>query len=213
MPEALTNTGGRRSAGVRPRACTRTAVADNRLERSSAIRCRVHGQRPMLAPARLMTPCAPASSSTQSPLALRALFGRGEQRNPIELTALAGGHAGIDRKADDVTVRTGRIGMLFENRPQPIRLPDRDRPIGFRDDEAELAVLDAGQRVDAARLRTDDRNEFAKHPAEATLAVLAAQNFEGFDLEQHHGEVVVVTRGATDLFFKKVLQERLAVGS
>src|SRR5205814_1036156 len=85
------------------------------------------------------------------------------------LTALAGGHAGIDRKADDVTVRTGRIGMLFENRPKPIRLPDRDRPIGFRDDEAELAVLDAGQRVDTARLRTDDRNEFAKHPAEAQL--------------------------------------------
>src|SRR5439155_1506130 len=85
---------------------------------------------------------------------LQAFVGQGEQRHAIELTALAGGHAGIDREPDDVTVRTSRIGMLLENRPQPIRLPDRDRPIGFRDDEAKLAVLDAGQRVDAARLRT-----------------------------------------------------------
>src|SRR5438552_13555330 len=179
MPEALTSTGGRRSAGG-----------------------------PICGPSGVETP-RPAFGAGL----LQALFGQGEQRNAIELAALGGGHAGIDRKADDVTVRTGRIGMLFENRAKPIRLPDRDRPIGFRDDEAELAVLDAGQRVDTARLRTDDRNEFAKHPAEATLAVLAAQNFEGFDLEQHHGEVVVVTRGATDLLFKKVLQERLAVGS
>src|SRR2546421_2537426 len=312
MPEALTSTGGRRSAGVRSSACTRAVVADNRLERSSAMRCRVHGQRPMLAPARFTTPCAPATSLTQSPSSLRAsqvtkrtpfggsfvtnrrlrtttswpslarlftrwlpikpdpplirtfililcslrragtaigrrpdcedtptlsspaggrklwveatrpafgasllqaFLGQGEQRNAIELAALAGGHAGIDREADDVTVRTGRIGMLLENRTQPVRLPDRDRPIGFRDDEAELAVLDAGQRVDAARLRADDSNEFPEHPAEPAFAVLTAQNFEGLDLEQHYGEVVVVTRRAADLFFYEFLQERLTVGS
>src|SRR5437763_15410668 len=224
-------------------ACTRAAVADNRLERSSAMRCRVHGQLPMLAPARFTTPCAPATSLTQSPSGLRAsqvtkrtpfggsfvpnrrlrttascpslvrlftrwppikpdpplirtfilllcslrraataigrrpdcedtptlsspaggrklwveatrpavgasllqaFLGQGEQRNAIELAALAGGHAVIDREADDVTVRTGRIGMLLENRLLPFGVPVRDRQISFRDNEVYLVVLDAG---------------------------------------------------------------------
>src|ERR1700737_2101637 len=72
MPDALTSTGGRRSAGVRSSAWTRAPVAASRLERSSAIRRGVHGQLPMLAPARLTTPCAPDSSFTQSPSAERA---------------------------------------------------------------------------------------------------------------------------------------------
>src|ERR1700686_2701875 len=72
MPEALASPGARRSAGVRSSACTRAPVADSRLDTSSAIFCRVQGQLPMLAPARLTTPCAPDNSLTQSPFALCA---------------------------------------------------------------------------------------------------------------------------------------------
>src|SRR6202140_3339660 len=56
MPEALASPGGRRSAGVRLSACTRAPGADSRLDTSSAIFCRVQGQLPMLAPARVSAP-------------------------------------------------------------------------------------------------------------------------------------------------------------
>src|SRR5713101_20277 len=72
MPDALTSTEGRRPTGVRSSARTNVAVVDSRLDRSAAIRLRVHGQLPMLAPARLISPCAPDSSLTQSPSAVRA---------------------------------------------------------------------------------------------------------------------------------------------
>src|SRR5438309_6049848 len=144
---------------------------------------------------------------------LQAFLSQGQQRSPIELAALARGHAGIECEADDVTIRAGRIGMFLEDRAQPIGLPHRDRPIGFRDDEAELAVSDAGQRVHPARFRPDDRNDVAQHAAEPAPTVLDAQNCEGLDLEEHHGEIVIMTGGAADLFVDQLFQESLAVSA
>src|ERR1700693_6351433 len=100
--------------------------------------------------------------------------------------------------------------MLLEDQAETVGLPDRDRPIGLRDNQAELAVFDAGQGVHPPRLRADDGDEFAEDPAEPALTVLAPEDFESLDLEQHHRQIVVVTRGAADLFFKELFQERLA---
>src|SRR5260370_1066489 len=142
----------------------------------------------------------------------QAFLGQREQRNAVEPAALAVGHAGIDREADDVPVWARRVGMFLQDHAEPVGLTNRDPPIGLRDDEAELPVPDAGQRVDPPRLRPDDRDEFPQNPAEPALTILASEDFEGLDLEQHHRKVVVVARRAADLFFKEIFQILLAVG-
>src|SRR6266550_2070872 len=274
MPDALTSTAARRSAGVRSSAWTRAVVAESRLEISSSIRRRVHRRLPILAPARLITACAPNSSLAHSPFGLRAshitnrapggggfgfpprlstttwwpsftrlptrwrpmkpdppairtfilllssptgvvgaigpapdcggdlrveaarsafgaglcqaLRGEGQQRHAIELPALADRHAGIDRQADDLAVRTGRVRVLLQSGSEPVRLPDGGRPIGLGDDEQEPAVLDPGKRVDLPRFRPDHRDELPQNAAEPVLSVLATKHFKRLDLEQHH---------------------------
>src|SRR2546428_439602 len=45
-----------------------------------------------------------------------------QQRGAVVLAALAGGDAGVHRETDDVAVWHRGIGMLFERRPEPLRL-------------------------------------------------------------------------------------------
>src|SRR5438105_14195504 len=101
--------------------------------------------------------------------------------------------------------------MFFQRRSQPVRLTHGDRPIPFRDHQAELAVADASQGVDPPRLGTDHSDKLAKNPTEAALAVLAAQDLIGLDLEQHNGEVMAVARGAADFGVDKVIEVAVAM--
>src|SRR5438067_2078441 len=147
-----------------------------------------------------------AASSPFAASLREALHRLGEQRCPVVLAVLAGRDPGIDGEPHDVAVGRGGVGVLLQRRAQAVRLPHRDRPVGFRDHQAELAITDARQCVDSSRLGPDHRDKFAQDAAEASLSIFAAKHFEGLDLEGDHRQVVVVARSSADLFVEQVLK-------
>src|SRR2546426_3196869 len=97
-----------------------------------------------------------------------------QQRGAVVLAALAGGDAGVHRETDDVAVWHRGIGMLFERRPEPIRLADSDRAIGFRDDQAKPAVADSSQGVDTAGLCPGHTYQIAQDASQSRFTAFSA---------------------------------------
>src|ERR1700675_3620988 len=85
-----------------------------------------------------------------------ALHRLGKQRGPVILAVLPGRDPGIDGDPDDVAVGRRRVGMLLERGSQPIGLSHGDRPVGFGNHQAKLAVANPRQGVDAPRLGPND---------------------------------------------------------
>src|SRR5437867_2433652 len=97
-----------------------------------------------------------------------------QQCGAVVLAALAGGDAGVHRETDDVAVWHRGIGMLFERRPEPIRLADGDRAVSLRDDQAKPSVADSSQGVDPAGLGPDHAHELAQDSPQPRFAIFAA---------------------------------------
>ena len=64
--------------------------------------------------------------------------------------------------------------MFLERRAEAIRLPDGDRAVSLRDDQAKPAVADSSQGVDPAGLGPDHAHELAQDSPEPRFAIFAA---------------------------------------
>src|ERR1700674_4376831 len=133
--------------------------------------------------------------TARAPFAARlreALHRLGKHRGPVVFAVLASRHAGVHSESHDVAIGRRGVGMFLERGSETIGLPHGDRPVGFRDDQAELAIANAGNGVHSPRLRPDDGDEFPQNAAETALAIFTAKHLEGLDFEGHDGEIVVV---------------------